>query len=510
MTKSQAATPQLLKHEIQDLLDLKRALDESAIHLVLSTDGRIIEANDRFALLLGFDRTELIGQPFGRFLALEYPASLFQSGLESSVLGLNWRGEIHHQCKNQGSFWTEASLIPTRNSAETSSISMIAFEISERKAVQSALAASESFQRQLMDIAPVGVMLASIDGECTYINRKWVELTGFRLRNAAGHGWLQAVHPDDRDQVKEKWDQFIKLGTPFAHEYRYWGANGQIKWVIATGASTTDNPNEKFRFVRIEKDLTDRKLHELALEDQRARASAAAKMSALGEMATSIAHEINNPLAIIMGKADLISEHLKSPNVDPNWINQRISSIISTCSRIAKIIKAMRSLARETDRDSTEAFFISDLIAEALSISSARFAEKGISLTTDIASDSPQLHCRGAQVSHILLNLLNNAYDAALESHERWVKLEVSTNADFIEVSVTDSGPGISKETASKLFQPFFTTKPPGKGLGLGLSVSKAIAQSHGGDLFLDAQSKNTKFILRMPNEAQSKSETAA
>lgn len=110
-----------------------------------------------------------------------------------------------------------------------------------------------------------------------------------------------------------------------------------------------------------------------------------------------------------------------------------------------------------------------------------------------------KISCHPAQISQIILNLLNNSFDAVSVLEEKWVRLVVKENKNDVEIQVTDSGKGIPYEYQSKLTQPFFTTKASGKGTGLGLSISQVIAEAHHGELYLDKESKNTRFIVKLP-----------
>jgi C4-dicarboxylate-specific signal transduction histidine kinase len=110
-----------------------------------------------------------------------------------------------------------------------------------------------------------------------------------------------------------------------------------------------------------------------------------------------------------------------------------------------------------------------------------------------------EVECHPSQISQVLLNLLNNAYDAALAQPDRWIELDARDQGSLVEISVTDSGPGIPRELARKIMDPFFTTKPPGKGTGLGLSISSNIMTDHGGSLSLDQNSPHTRFVMSLP-----------
>jgi signal transduction histidine kinase len=142
---------------------------------------------------------------------------------------------------------------------------------------------------------------------------------------------------------------------------------------------------------------------------------------------------------------------------------------------------------------------LGNLIEQSLALCEARFKKDAVKLITEPVPSEWSLECRDSQISQVLLNLLGNAHDAAMEAPERWVKLAAEDIGDSFEFSITDSGPGMTEEIADKILEPFFTTKPAGKGTGLGLSISHKIVVEHMGQLALDRASPHTRFTVRLP-----------
>lgn len=222
------------------------------------------------------------------------------------------------------------------------------------------------------------------------------------------------------------------------------------------------------------------------------------KMSSLGEMASGIGHEINNPLAIIIGKASLLRKHAEKNAFDQTTFKDNLSKIEQTANRIAKIIKGLKSYSRNSEADPMEQIAVASLIEESLELCRTRFKNKSIELRVNV-NTTQNLECRAAQISQIIVNLLGNAHDAVEKLSVKWVQLDVVNTTKTLIISVTDSGCGIPAEIATKLMQPFFTTKGVGKGTGLGLSISKGIAETHNGTLRIDQHCKNTRFVLELP-----------
>jgi PAS domain S-box-containing protein len=249
------------------------------------------------------------------------------------------------------------------------------------------------------------------------------------------------------------------------------------------------------------RDISERKLTELSLISQREKLVAAAKMSSLGEMAGGIAHEINNPLAIIIGKISQLKRKLDSqPNEELKKEIESLTVIESTAKRIAAIIKGLSSFSRNAENDKMERVEVLTLIVDTLELSRERFRFNSVDLKLDI-NFSEKIHVMGkaAQLLQVLVNLLNNAYDAIEFLDEKWVEVIIKHDEKNCTIIVTDSGHGISPVILEKIMTPFFTTKKVGKGTGLGLSISRGIIEDHKGKLYYQARNSHTSFTIELP-----------
>ena len=237
------------------------------------------------------------------------------------------------------------------------------------------------------------------------------------------------------------------------------------------------------------------------LSRQKAAVVHADKMGALGRMAGEIAHEINNPLAIIHGNAVLMRKHLESASHSPAEVARLAETIEATTMRITKVVKSMRSLARDSRRDPLRSRALRSIVQDSAAICQDRFVEAGVRLDVGAVPDGVFLSCRASEISQVLVNLLMNALDALKAAGaEGWVRVEVAQKGKFVEVAVVDSGPGVPKDIRARIHEPFFTTKEAGSGLGLGLSISRTIIEEgHGGRLWLDETSQNTRFAFQLP-----------
>ena len=241
----------------------------------------------------------------------------------------------------------------------------------------------------------------------------------------------------------------------------------------------------------------------MALEEQRGRSFSSAKFAALGEMAGGIAHEINNPLMAINMSNENLRYLLKEENFSRARANDYLENISKTIKRVGSIIHSMRNFSRDASQDPPQVESLQRIFGETLVFCQERFKNHGVDLRINFPDSEVFVICRPVQISQVLLNLLNNAFDGIEELREKWIEVEIkSSETEGLLLWIMDSGQGIPLENRERIFEPFFTTKPAGKGTGLGLSISRQIALEHGGDLVLDHKSRWTRFCLRLPSES--------
>jgi C4-dicarboxylate-specific signal transduction histidine kinase len=245
-------------------------------------------------------------------------------------------------------------------------------------------------------------------------------------------------------------------------------------------------------------DITDVKAMASNRRYLEAKLSESGRRSALGEMAGGIAHEINNPLGIIVGKTYLLKSKLMAGTLDINALKD-FEKIESTVERIAKIIKSLKTYSRNAENDPLVYTNISELISDSLVLCTDRFKNHGIEVKISCEA-SYEVECRPAQISQLLVNVLNNSFDAIQNLSSRWIDISVHLEDSSYKISVTDSGNGIPRAVAGKIMLPFYSTKEFGKAMGLGLSTALGIAESHHGQLEYDHQAANTRFVLTLPS----------
>jgi signal transduction histidine kinase len=235
------------------------------------------------------------------------------------------------------------------------------------------------------------------------------------------------------------------------------------------------------------------------LEVQRINLIESSKMSTLGEMAAGIAHEINNPLAIILGLGKQLKTNLMAEPIDKEALIKSIDKVIRTTDRIAGIVKGLRYFSRDGSKDPFEEVNVAQLVGDTVEFTKDKLQSCGVTLRISNFDQQLTIEARAVEISQVLFNLINNAVDAVENLPDKWVEITLQVQPDYINLRVTDSGSGLPQELHNKIFEPFFTTKEVGKGTGLGLSISIGIIRSHGGVLKIDHTSQNTCFLLTLP-----------
>jgi C4-dicarboxylate-specific signal transduction histidine kinase len=284
--------------------------------------------------------------------------------------------------------------------------------------------------------------------------------------------------------------QTIASGKTWKGEVCNRRKDGTFYWVDATILAFSQATGEP-GYLAIRFDITARK----QLEEQLIYNS---KLASLGEMAAGLAHQLNNPLSIITGYVDVISEEIRKNQELENKLRKPLDRIGNGIRKLSTIVAGLRIFSRSSASKYTEKTLVQRLVEDTLMLCQERYLTNQVEVTSEVPSLI--FECNRADVTQILLNLLNNSFDAVKSLPDRWIKVRVTQpNDDQIQFHIVDSGYGIKSEIVGQIMQPFFTTKEAGKYAGLGLSTSLGLARKYGGNLYLDRSSKNTHFVLELP-----------
>lgn len=337
-------------------------------------------------------------------------------------------------------------------------------------------------------------------GRITMVNDKFCEISEYSRNELIGqtHRIVNSGHHPP-SFFQDMW-QTISRGRVWRGELCNRKKSGELYWVYTTITPFLDEHGNPYRYLAIRQDITELKAAQRAILEKDAQLLHASRLSAIGEMAAAITHEINNPLSVILGRAEMLESMVSSGQVDNETLSRLIRTITVTGHRIEKIVRSMKVMAHQGTKDEPYlATDLGELMGDAIDLCSERFKDHGIKLTVGEYRKSCSIECRGHEIVQVLINLLNNAFDAIEKLPERWVEIEVDESIDAVSIWIIDSGAGINDEVKSKLFEPFFSTKRIQYGTGLGLSISQSIMTRHYGRLNYELRNGNTAFYLHLP-----------
>ncbi|MCB9026912.1 MAG: HAMP domain-containing histidine kinase [Bdellovibrionaceae bacterium] len=242
--------------------------------------------------------------------------------------------------------------------------------------------------------------------------------------------------------------------------------------------------------------------HELQrLTEKQSELAYTARMATLGELSTNIAHEINNPLAVLKMGINIIQQKINSDFINKPEIQDLCQRLENNILRISETIIVLKAFSVDNKGINFEEIELYKLTKECLDLAKSKFKYHNIDIHLVNPEKEILVYCYPIQIRQVMINLINNAYDALLESHKekKWIKIQFNENKESTQITITDSGSGIPKDIQNNIFHPFFTTKPGSMGTGLGLAMVSGIIQKHHGRIWVNNNSPNTEFVIEIP-----------
>jgi signal transduction histidine kinase len=223
------------------------------------------------------------------------------------------------------------------------------------------------------------------------------------------------------------------------------------------------------------------------------------RLTEMGKVAASIAHEVNNPLSVIIGNSNLIQNELTEEKIDLATISKFNTRINRSCNKAFNIVRNIMNLARDVSSEKTTSFQLSKLMLDIQEVAAAQIMKKKIKFELKTAGDDIVLRGKYTQLYQALVNLLNNAIDAVIDVKQPSIIIEICRSNSSLDIMIIDNGPGISPELEKRVLEPLFTTKNVGKGTGLGLSIVNNMLEQHDGKLIIDRRFKDSRMTVRLP-----------
>jgi PAS domain S-box-containing protein len=312
--------------------------------------------------------------------------------------------------------------------------------------------------------------------------------------------FYRALHPDDIQRVKQTWRRALELRLPYQVEFRTLRPDGTIRWVDARGRGYYDEAGKPLGMTGVIFDITDRKEAELAAQRNREELSHLSRVASMGELAASIAHELNQPLSGITSNASAGQRFIDRGDVDLRELRDLLGDIVADGQRAGDVIRGIQRMVKKSV-GAHRRIDLNDIVMSVARMVKANAMLHSCELGTFLDPDLPTVEGDPIQLQQVLLNLVINAFDAMREAPISHRKVIIATegNADgATRVSVRDYGLGIPEEARERVFEHFFTTKR--EGLGMGLAIVRSIIESHGGTIAAEnADGGGARFQFTLP-----------
>ncbi|HQI27690.1 MAG TPA: MASE3 domain-containing protein [Sedimentisphaerales bacterium] len=461
--------------------------ESDAIFVVDCQSGRVVDANAAALELYGYTREE----------CFSLPVTDLSAEPERTLRAID-RGETHipirrHRKKDGTVFPVEIRASYFECRGRRVHVAAIR-DITERIRAEQELRASEERYRLLVDTIPQIAWRAGDDCVEMEYNRRWYEYTGQTPSEVASHGWLMAVHPEDRGRLLQKASHAVSTKQPCQIEYRLRRASdATYRWHLARAVPALGEDGRVTCWFGSATDIEDLKqaqeilerAHDEALQRHQAELAHVARLSVMGEMTAGLAHELNQPLHAMKNYAQGCVRRLsKTPQRDEELV-AALQQISREANRAADIVRLVKRFVEKRERRVSEVS-LNNLLHEVFLLSKPELEPRHARVLLELAQDLPSIHCDPVQIEQVVMNLLRNGLEAMDQTPEEERVLAIKTmrlDDEMVQVEVRDFGKGIGAEELKRVFEPFFTTKP--EGMGMGLAISRSIVHASGGRLWV-------------------------
>jgi len=484
-------------------------LFETANELIITTDteGWILHVNKEVERFSGYSKKELIGQSI---LKIAYPEDVpkyiqfwkdILDGLTPRyhLRGFSKKGNISHLLASASVVTKDGKIVEIQYNAK---------DITEEKQAEEKLRENEKKYRTILESMTEGYYEVDLEGNFVFFNDSLCQILGYTRDKLMGTNNKQYGDRENARKVYRIFNKVYTTGKPATgFEFEIIRKDGTKGFVEASTSLIRDSEGKPTGFRGVVRDITDRKQMEAEKSELEQRAQLASRLSVVGEMASGIVHEINNPLTSVIGFAEMLSHKDL-----PEDAREYVTIINNEGKRVANIAGRLLNFARH-QKPETAYTNINELIQSTLDLQTYEMTTGNIKVTTKLDPYLPQTMADPGQLQQVFLNIMLNARTAMRAAHGGG-KFSVKTEAldDTIRISFEDNGPGIPKQNLKRIFDPFFTTRKTGEGTGLGLSICQGIINSHNGKIYAESTPrKGATFVMELPLVArQSKTATTA
>ena len=362
--------------------------------------------------------------------------------------------------------------------------------------------AEESLRKlsRAVEQSPAITIITDPQGKIEYINPRFTEVTGYSLKEVAGKTPRVLKSGEISAELYVELWRTITSGKEWRSELRNRKKNGSLYWTSTSISPITDQKGVISHFLGISEDITEYKKAEHEARRHRAEMAHLGRVSILGEMATTLAHELNQPLTVISGCAQLALDKLRDNKIHAGDLNEQLGQISKQSIRANEIIHRVRNFSQKVEQG-REKMSVNKAVKDIVSLLRFDAREHNVAVKLDLANDLPKVVADPIQFQQVVVNLAHNGMEVMSASRTALQNLTVRTLAnqdDFVEIVVHNPGEKISPENLEHIFEPFFTTKP--NGLGMGLSISCSIVEAHGGNLWVTSSHETgTAFHFTLP-----------
>jgi len=481
-------------------------VEQSLQGIIVIEDSRIVYANQSFARMSGYEVDELkdlSGKQFSLLINTDLEGLGKSIEADSPLITENEKvnplREYVGRRKDGTECWFQVSVNPVSFGGKTM-LQVTIIDITERKLAEDALVESENMYRTLLDASPEGILILDLSGHITEVSGIALEIFGTENKqDLIGSHFLRFIHRDSIKRVRNVIEKTISEGLEQDTEFILTKIDHK-QFIGEVSTTLIQESNGMPRsFMAIIRDISQRK----EIEKQMIHTE---RMAGLGEMATGIAHEINQPLnTISMSLDNMLLEISKTENENNSYLVGKINKIFENISRISKIIDHIRAFSRGQDDYIPTAFDINESIKNALSMVSVQCRHRGIDLITDFSMNMPLILGNTYRFEQVILNLIINAKDAVEEkekqiSFNKEIRLCTFLAGHNLCIEIEDNGEGIKKEDIGNVMLPFYSTKEVGKGTGMGLAISFGIIKEMKGKIDIRSEVlKGTSIRITLP-----------